>query len=85
MMVSLHVQYVGHIGLPQYKIVVHASQPRLVYRSHTIRSPKNSQEAILARTGAARKTGGRRKGHVQYVGHIGHVLMVSFLRMPLTI
>ena len=38
MVVSLHVQYVGNIGLPQYKIVVHVSLPWPVCRSHRSRS-----------------------------------------------
>ena len=44
----------------QYKIVGHASQPCLVYRSHRIRSPKNCQEAILARSDA--KDGWKEEG-----------------------
>ena len=35
---------------------------------------KHSQEAILARRGAARRKGGRRKDHVQFVGHLGALL-----------
>ena len=65
MVVSLHVQYVGHIGLPTTNIVVQASLPCQAYRSY--RSSTNTKLQF------------KRRYHVQYVGHIGLVPLRALL------
>ena len=50
------------------------------YVGHIVHALKNSQEAILTRSGAARMKGARWKGDVQYVGNLHMSLRNPYTR-----